>query len=104
MNSPPGCLVRPLFFPSRRERLFFGADRLNPLLPEILAFWALWHCRHARPPDSASRSLSGLTVRSEGKAVVRHLGLRQFGCFSEANSWLFNEGKQQKCPSPAFPQ
>ncbi|SIS08820.1 hypothetical protein SAMN05878276_2143 [Aquipseudomonas alcaligenes] len=19
----------------------------------ILAFWALWHCRHARPPDAA---------------------------------------------------
>ncbi|CAE6883457.1 conserved protein of unknown function [Pseudomonas marincola] len=28
------------------------ADRVNPLLPQILAFWALWHCRHARPPDS----------------------------------------------------
>ncbi len=40
-----------------------------------------------------------MTVRSEGKP-----GLRQFFCFSEANSWLFNEGKQQKCPSPAFPQ
>ncbi|MNR56104.1 hypothetical protein D3C85_1766170 [compost metagenome] len=23
---------------------------LNPLLNAILAFWALWHCRHARPP------------------------------------------------------
>ncbi|TQL09842.1 hypothetical protein FBY21_5282 [Pseudomonas sp. SLBN-26] len=22
-------------------------------LPLELAFWALWHCRHARPPDSA---------------------------------------------------
>ncbi|MCY1437952.1 hypothetical protein D9M71_541330 [compost metagenome] len=22
-------------------------------LPLDLAFWALWHCRHARPPDSA---------------------------------------------------
>ncbi|PNQ88224.1 hypothetical protein CCU68_33090 [Pseudomonas gingeri NCPPB 3146 = LMG 5327] len=20
-------------------------------LPSELAFWALWHCRHARPPD-----------------------------------------------------
>lgn len=30
----------------------FGIDRLSPLLPEILAFWALWHCRHARPPDA----------------------------------------------------
>ena len=29
-----------------------GADRLNPLLTIILAFWALWHCRHARPPDA----------------------------------------------------
>jgi hypothetical protein len=24
--------------------------RLNPLLNVILAFWAIWHCRHARPP------------------------------------------------------
>lgn len=31
-----------------------GLDRLNPLLVEILAFWALWHCRHARPPDALS--------------------------------------------------
>ncbi|WP_165497310.1 hypothetical protein [Phytopseudomonas dryadis] len=23
-------------------------------LPRALAFWALWHCRHARPPDSAA--------------------------------------------------
>lgn len=23
----------------------------NPLLNVILAFWALWHCRHARPPQ-----------------------------------------------------
>jgi len=29
-----------------------GANRLNPLLTIILAFWALWHCRHARPPDT----------------------------------------------------
>lgn len=31
-----------------------GCDvaRANPLLPETLAFWALWHCRHARPPDA----------------------------------------------------
>ncbi|SDF82613.1 hypothetical protein SAMN05216381_2456 [Pseudomonas seleniipraecipitans] len=21
-------------------------------LPQTLAFWALWHCRHARPPDT----------------------------------------------------
>jgi hypothetical protein len=24
----------------------------NPLFNRILAFWALWHCRHARPPDA----------------------------------------------------
>jgi len=24
----------------------------NPLFNHILAFWALWHCRHARPPDA----------------------------------------------------
>ncbi|MBO3273894.1 hypothetical protein [Pseudomonas schmalbachii] len=29
--------------------------RLQPLtLPLELAFWALWHCRHARPPDAAA--------------------------------------------------
>ena len=26
---------------------------VNPLFPIILAFWALWHCSHARPPDGA---------------------------------------------------
>ncbi|HZZ04993.1 hypothetical protein [Paraburkholderia sp.] len=31
-----------------RTRL--DATRLNPLLNVILAFWAIWHCRHARPP------------------------------------------------------
>ncbi|WP_277962396.1 hypothetical protein [Pseudomonas sp. RIT-To-2] len=25
----------------------------NPLFNVILAFWALWHCRHARPPDAS---------------------------------------------------
>jgi hypothetical protein len=25
----------------------------NPLVHIILAFWALWHCRHARPPDTS---------------------------------------------------
>ncbi|MGE8497089.1 MAG: hypothetical protein ACN6O6_06225 [Pseudomonas sp.] len=34
-----------------RLRSCFGLSRTNSLLPEILAFWALWHCRHARPPD-----------------------------------------------------
>ncbi|WP_321799591.1 hypothetical protein [Caballeronia sp. J97] len=27
------------------------AARLNPLSNVILAFWAIWHCRHARPPS-----------------------------------------------------
>jgi hypothetical protein len=27
--------------------------RLNPLLNVILAFWAQFHCRHARPPATA---------------------------------------------------
>lgn len=35
--------------PARRRLL----TPLNPLLTIILAFWALWHCRHARPPDAA---------------------------------------------------
>jgi len=26
--------------------------RINPRHPLLLAFWALWHCRHARPPDA----------------------------------------------------
>ncbi|WP_213876595.1 hypothetical protein [Pseudomonas sp. dw_358] len=25
----------------------------NPLFNNTLAFWALFHCRHARPPDTA---------------------------------------------------
>lgn len=29
------------------------AVRLNPLLNVILAFWAQFHCRHARPPALA---------------------------------------------------
>lgn len=29
------------------------AARLNPLLNVILAFWAQFHCRHARPPALA---------------------------------------------------
>lgn len=37
----------------RLPQVAAGCDvaRTNPLLPETLAFWALWHCRHARPPD-----------------------------------------------------
>jgi len=32
-------------------RIVAGA-RINPRHPLLLAFWALWHCRHARPPDA----------------------------------------------------
>jgi hypothetical protein len=47
--SSPVCHVHvlPHRAPARRRLL----ERLNPLLTIILAFWALWHCRHARPPD-----------------------------------------------------
>ncbi len=43
--------------PSRRSSRLSGLclSRLggaDTLLSEILAFWALWHCRHARPPDA----------------------------------------------------
>ncbi|CAE6790292.1 hypothetical protein R69927_06343 [Paraburkholderia domus] len=31
-------------------RVRLAMARLNPLLNVILAFWAIWHCRHARPP------------------------------------------------------
>ncbi|WXL26021.1 hypothetical protein WG219_00575 [Ectopseudomonas mendocina] len=35
-----------------RERSRFAVPRDGRLLQVILAFWALWHCRHARPPDA----------------------------------------------------
>jgi hypothetical protein len=35
---------------SRPFRVRFGVGALPSLNP-VLAFWALWHCRHARPPD-----------------------------------------------------
>lgn len=34
-----------------------SAERINPRLPHTLAFWALWHCRHARPPDALRTAL-----------------------------------------------
>ncbi|KAA0996589.1 hypothetical protein FQ192_02130 [Pseudomonas sp. ANT_J12] len=38
---------------SSRGRRFRPATAPNlSALPSELAFWALWHCRHARPPDS----------------------------------------------------
>ncbi|HSX86660.1 MAG TPA: hypothetical protein VLG17_01535 [Pseudomonas sp.] len=42
----PHCLSRQ---PERRRPVLL---RSLAALPEILAFWALWHCRHARPPDA----------------------------------------------------
>lgn len=42
------CLRLPLF----QGVLRCVAERARPLRPAILAFWALWHCRHARPPDA----------------------------------------------------
>ena len=53
MSSPAPRIAPSVFSPPLRERACFGANRQNPLLPETLAFWALWHCRHARPPDAA---------------------------------------------------
>ncbi|WP_178101914.1 hypothetical protein [Pseudomonas yangonensis] len=50
MNSPACQVPVPLYRAPARRRLL---ERLNPLLTIILAFWALWHCRHARPPDIA---------------------------------------------------
>lgn len=38
-------------FAHRPFRARFGIGALPSLNP-VLAFWALWHCRHARPPDA----------------------------------------------------
>ncbi|MCO3986535.1 hypothetical protein FA106_06925 [Pseudomonas aeruginosa] len=39
--------------PARLPRKHSRWLELEPLaLPLELAFWALWHCRHARPPDA----------------------------------------------------
>jgi hypothetical protein len=52
MNSPARrCALSPTC-PVRRVGGALGVDGRNSRLPEILAFWALWHCRHARPPDA----------------------------------------------------
>ncbi|MDR6713107.1 hypothetical protein J2W83_002710 [Pseudomonas hunanensis] len=45
------CTARPPSHPSlAKVRALVGE---NPLVHIILAFWALWHCRHARPPDTS---------------------------------------------------
>jgi hypothetical protein len=36
-------------------RLGARLARLNPSLLVDLDFWALWHCRHARPPQPPLR-------------------------------------------------
>ncbi|MDX1297322.1 MAG: hypothetical protein R3260_03640 [Pseudomonas sp.] len=33
------------------KRHYCAVQQSNAALPQTLAFWALWHCRHARPPD-----------------------------------------------------
>ncbi|HLA29626.1 MAG TPA: hypothetical protein VJ047_01200 [Pseudomonas sp.] len=52
MSSSLPLFHAPSSSPRLRERRCLGAARANSRLPEILAFWALWHCRHARPPDA----------------------------------------------------
>ncbi len=47
---PPSPAITPPRPPRRAVCLRPGE---NPLFNVILAFWALWHCRHARPPDTA---------------------------------------------------
>ncbi|SDU72956.1 hypothetical protein SAMN05216476_4893 [Pseudomonas mediterranea] len=49
---------RPPAFPYPSSAAVGPVGRLTPVfapslsaLPSELAFWALWHCRHARPPD-----------------------------------------------------
>jgi hypothetical protein len=49
------CILMQLFRlgPAQRcQRRRLTAPLTNALLPKTLAFWALWHCRHARPPDA----------------------------------------------------
>lgn len=41
-----------------RRRAVFVAAWLNPSLNAMLAFWALYHCRHARPPASRLRFIA----------------------------------------------
>ena len=54
--SQPLADQRPVFhLPPPKGQVRCAAEHANPLLPETLAFWALWHCRHARPPDALRR-------------------------------------------------
>ena len=36
------------------KRRYNAALQRTARLPQTLAFWALWHCRHARPPDACA--------------------------------------------------
>ncbi|OPD83138.1 hypothetical protein AO930_32230 [Pseudomonas aeruginosa] len=48
--------ANPAGTPARLPRKHSRWLELEPLsLPLELAFWALWHCRHARPPGPACR-------------------------------------------------
>ncbi|AEF20209.1 hypothetical protein Psefu_0224 [Pseudomonas fulva 12-X] len=51
MSIPVCSLAHALALPALRSR---GRAPEPTALPQILAFWALWHCRHARPPDALS--------------------------------------------------
>lgn len=48
---PDPMIARPLPHPSLPKARAHAGE--NPLVHIILAFWALWHCRHARPPDTS---------------------------------------------------
>ena len=61
--SPTMSLITPNHSPLRlaatlRRRAVFVAAWLNPFLNVMLAFWALYHCRHARPPASRRRFIA----------------------------------------------
>jgi len=48
MSIPVCSPAHSVALPAERSR---GRVPEPTALPQILAFWALWHCRHARPPD-----------------------------------------------------
>ena len=50
MSFPARCLANAITQPALR---LWGCAPAPTALPRTLAFWALWHCRHARPPDSS---------------------------------------------------
>ncbi|SFI10513.1 hypothetical protein SAMN05216206_1457 [Pseudomonas guineae] len=46
-SAPSACATQ------LSKRRHCAAQHSNATLPKTLAFWALWHCRHARPPDAS---------------------------------------------------